>query len=779
MNIIADDGKGPKWVTNELYGREEELKLLNSLAEGKISSVVLLEGAEGTGKAALIHHVEWELNDWVFVSNKFDKSLSAEPYSALKGALDHLVTIWVENNKTAEVCQMKSFLQVLNDDVDLLVNVIPGVFRIVEKFAHGACFSKGRSIRDLTGSGDHYAEEKVGADSGAIASAFLRLFSFLSSAKPIVLFLADVQYADASSMDILEIIAETAATKPIKYSSHLLLAIAYRKELLEKNKFASKTVASVKNFGDNVHSLHLQDFDMDAMNQMVASLVNADPPDTLPVSSIIHKKTAGNPFAVSQFLRIAREKGYFTFSSMTYKWEWGDPEVLDCYASITDNVAEVLSASMDKLCISTKVTLKVSSCLGKIIPTHVLVEYFKEFFDFGKGHTTCQAIVGIKEHGLEPLLDGACKAGILVKSMSQGAYMWSNDRLQQAAYDMIPEEMRNELHRKLGMLLWRLGLKEDEEWMIFMAATQMNKYAELQCECKASLGNEVAKLSLQAAKLSLKKGAIYPALDLLVNAEKHMDSANRWTDSYDLTLEVLTTLAESHFKVGEVEAAVETARMVVDNGKTLNDKFRAHIILLEGRMAQNDRSYDIGVEKTLELLQLYGEKHPKKFFPGQKCVEKAKLKKMLPGGELDGLLELPNMTDQSALQIHKLLVEYLSPYSKFSTKYKSLSWFACVRALKKVCKFGISPDSPMAVLGLATQMSQEGHYKEASEYADFALLLLERIPRQSGSNHGYVRMVASVSVFSAVCHSMFSHNKPATFSNKVFRSGPFFKQMPK
>jgi len=747
-HIIAEDEKGPKWIANQLYGREEELQRLNGIAEERTSSVVLVEGGEGTGKTALIHQGDWQENGWVFVTRKFDKSLQAEPYSALKGALDQLVEIWATNNKTAAVCQMKSFVKVLQDDMDLLINVIPGIFRIVEKFSHGVSFSRKQSIKDLTRFDDRYGEEKAGGDSGAIAAAFLRLFSFLSSAKPIILFVGDVHYADASSMEILEVIAETAATNPIKYSSHLLLAMSYRKDFLENNKFALKAIRKIEGFGDNVNHFAVQDFDIDTMNEMVASIIKSDPEETLPMSRVIHKKTGGNPFAVSQFLRTAREKGYFTFSGMTFKWEWGDVEILEQYASVSDNVAAVLASSMDNLCLATKVALKVSSCLGKVIPIDVLVEYFKELNADGQGHTTCDAIFGVQEHELEPLLEGACKAGILVKSMSHGAYMWSNDRLQKAAYDMIPVEMRYELHKKLGMLLWRLGSKDDEEWMIFMAANQMNKYSELRYD--ASLGNEVAELNFQAAKLSLNKGATYPALDLLVNAGKHIFIESRWTECYDLTLNILTTLAETRMNVGETEQAMETAKLVVDNAKTLNDKFRAYIVLLEGQLSGNDRNYDKGVETTLELLQLYGEKHPKKFFPGQKCVEKAKLKKMLPGGELDGLLELPDMTDEKALKIQTLLVGHLAPNSLFSTKYKTLSWFACVRALKNICKYGISPESPMAVIHLAGHMRREGHYKEASEYADFALLLLERIPSKLGSSHGFVRMVASVGVFSAV-----------------------------
>jgi hypothetical protein len=149
-------------------------------------------------------------------------------------------------------------------------------------------------------------------------------------------------------------------------------------------------------------------------------------------------------------------------------------------------------------------------------------------------------------------------------------------------------------------------------------------------------------------------------------------------------------------------------------------------------------------------LKLYGEKNPKRFFPGQKCVEKKKLKKMLPGGELKGLLELPDMVDETALKVQTLLVDHLGSYALMTQANNSLAWFASVRALKNACKYGISPVTNMAVIQMAIQLRIEGHFTEASEYANFALLLSERIPRKLGSNHGLVRFVAVTAVFSAV-----------------------------
>lgn len=249
----------------------------------------------------------------------------------------------------------------------------------------------------------------------------------------------------------------------------------------------------------------------------------------------------------------------------------------------------------------------VSSCLGKTIPKGLLIEYFKKLNDT-TDEKMLLASAHVQANGLDELLEGATKAGILVKVTSQNAYVWSNATLQEAKYSLIPIPMRKKLHQDLGMLLWRIGIEQDEEWMIFMAANQINKYAEL--NSNASLGNDVAKLNLQAAKLSLKKAAIYPALDLLQNAAKHLSIKGRWEDSYYLTLDIFSSLAETRFRVGATEEAMETAKEIVANTKSLNDHFRAHVVLLHHAVSGKDRNYDLGVEKTLELLKLYGEKYP-------------------------------------------------------------------------------------------------------------------------------------------------------------------------
>eukprot|EP00980_Cylindrotheca_fusiformis_P003345 scaffold747_cov120-Cylindrotheca_fusiformis.AAC.1 len=149
MISIADDSNGPKWVSEELYGREKQIEILNRLAAERSPGCVLVQGQEGTGKSSLMEVIPWEENGWVFVAGRYEHRQTTEPYSGLVSALDKLVELWAVNNSQNEVCQMDDFCKLIEQDIELLENVVPGIFAIVEKFAHGKRFSRKKSTRDL------------------------------------------------------------------------------------------------------------------------------------------------------------------------------------------------------------------------------------------------------------------------------------------------------------------------------------------------------------------------------------------------------------------------------------------------------------------------------------------------------------------------------------------------------------------------------------------------------------------------------------------------------
>ena len=88
------------------------------------------------------------------------------------------------------------------------------------------------------------------------------------------------------------------------------------------------------------------------------------------------------------FLQMLRHEDFLRYSFFTAQWEWGDVQKLQSAATVSDNVADVVAATLEKLPESTRVALQVAACLGKIIPLHVLVEWF-DCYDDAQAGTTC------------------------------------------------------------------------------------------------------------------------------------------------------------------------------------------------------------------------------------------------------------------------------------------------------------------------------------------------------------------------------------------------------
>ena len=62
---------------------------------------------------------------------------------------------------------------------------------------------------------------------------------------------------------------------------------------------------------------------------------------------------------------------------------------------------------------------------------------------------------------------------------SEGAYKFVHDRVQEAAYSLIPEELRAEAHLRIGRLLVAHTPPERREEAIFEIVNQLNRGAAL------------------------------------------------------------------------------------------------------------------------------------------------------------------------------------------------------------------------------------------------------------------------------------------------------------
>ncbi|KAL7556271.1 hypothetical protein ACA910_006336 [Epithemia clementina (nom. ined.)] len=678
--------------------------------------IVLMHGAAGSGKSSLVKSQQWnEQYGWLFASGKFlaNQKTFQEPFSALIEACNELIDFWMKHNDFADINQLKDLL---DEEVELLRYVLPRVYHVVSK----ACAAADSTLKlnsettndviPFSGQEEKPLQppDRVAArnssrarkrnssfttmkrDVGTIDfvnASFIRILSFLCQVQPVVLFMDDVQWADAASAKVLK----NLATRTARQVDNLLLILAYREEEMPTNSCMQETLHAIQENAQKhqphnndlpvqesqvlkrrIYDMPITNLTVDSVNALIASLTKRTVDETMPLAQVVHKKTAGNPFFVTQFLQMLRSDHFLRYSYTTDQWEWGDVERLHCAAHLSDNVADIVAANIERLPYSTRVALQVAACLGKIIPQNVLVQWFDKYYEEASawvgGAADSQMLHQVRLAEMQSILDHAVhNVGILIRPKGQDAYMWAHDKLQAVAYSLIPSSYRPTLHLSLGRLLWQMSQEEypDEEWMVFIAANQMNRYSLLQQQqnlesekdgATEALGAEVADLCHEAAWLSLAKSALYPAHEMLKASIMHLNVPDKWANHYDLCLSLYSTVAELSAQLGRYEETMEAVEQVKAHARSFDHKFRVQIVHLKLITGGQDRNFQLGWETSVEYLKERGVRMPKKLLPGMLASEFNKLRRRLPGGKIDGLIGLPDLTDRHSRNTIKMLV---------------------------------------------------------------------------------------------------------------------------
>src|SRR5262249_51991383 len=150
------------------------------------------------------------------------------------------------------------------------------------------------------------------------------------------------------------------------------------------------------------------------------------------LTELAHEKTAGNPFFAIQFLSSLAEEGLLKFDHRQAQWSW-DLERIHA-KGYTDNVVDLMVVKLSRLARETRNALQQFACLGNSA-------------DFALLTMVC----GDSEDEMHAALREAIQAGLVLRS--EGAYRFLHDRVQEAAYSLIPQGLRAEAHLRIGRLL--------------------------------------------------------------------------------------------------------------------------------------------------------------------------------------------------------------------------------------------------------------------------------------------------------------------------------------
>jgi predicted ATPase/signal transduction histidine kinase len=667
-------------IPEKLYGRELEIQaLLDSfhrvVGHGK-AELVLVYGYAGTGKSSVINELHKVLAPagGLFAAGKVDRYNRDVPYATLATAFQTLVRQILAESETG-VARWRGILQEqLGRNGQLIVNLIPELELII---------GKQPSVPYLA---PHDAQNRFQMVFRRFLSAFAR------AEHPLILLLDDLQWLDVATLELLEHLITEQEVR------HLLVVGTYRDNEVGPSHPLVRTLEAVRKTGASVQEIMLVPLGLDDVSCLVADSLHCDRHSCRPLAELVHERTGGNPFFAIQFLTALADERLLAFDSGTGAWNW-DLERIRA-KGYTDNVLDLMAGKLSRLSHETQEALGQAACLGNVaeIATLALAQ-------------------GKSENEIHAALKEAVKAGLIFRLDT--AYTFLHNRVQEAAYALIPESERAAVHLRIGRLFVSRTPPEGMEEKIFEIVNQLDRGTELIDSPEER--QRVAELNLFAGKRAKNSTAYASALRYFV-AGCSLLAEEGWEQRYTLVFALEFQRAECEYVTGNFAAARE--RLSVLSGRATSVADSAAVARLQTELYtaldQSARAVAVGLE-YLRRVGINWSPHPTNDEVRQ---EYERIWQRLGDRPIETLAELPPMTDPICLATLDVLTSVEEPAYFTDTNLRCL---VVARIVNLSLEYGNSDGSCVAYVQLGWFVGPRfGDYEAAFRFGQLGLDLVEK-----------------------------------------------------
>jgi len=566
-------------IPQKLYGREQEVTILMDAFEQVslgATELVVVSGYSGIGKTSLVNEIHKPIvrQRGYFISGKFDQFKRNIPYASLIQAFQELLRQLLTESDDKIADWRAKLLAALGANGRIVIDVIPEAERII---------------------GPQPAVPQLGpAESqnrfNRVFQQFIRVFT--TKEHPLVLFLDDLQWADLASLKLIQLLACDLDRK------YLLLIGAYRDNEVSNTHPLMSTLEEMQQSGAIVNNIVLQPLRITHVNQLVSDTLHSEPLKTKTLAELVFNKTQGNPFFLTQLLKSLYQENLLSFNFSQSCWQWDIKHLQGI--DITDNVVQLMVSQIQKLSSKTQNVLKFAACIGNKFTLDVLA-IVNEKSPSETGGDLWEAL----QAGLIMPLSEAYKIPLVVEvgSSITVSYKFFHDRVQQAAYSLIPDSQKKETHLKIGQLLLQNTPHEKRKENIFALVNQLNYGSELLILEPEKY--ELAELNLIAGQKA-KAATAYESAIRFLKAGLSLLTASSWHQQYQLTLALHQEAAEATFLSGDFEQMERLVEVVLQQAKTQLDKVKVYELRIKTFEVQ--RKLLEAVKLGLQALEILGVK---------------------------------------------------------------------------------------------------------------------------------------------------------------------------
>jgi PAS domain S-box-containing protein len=667
-------------IPEKQYGRAGEVEILLTAFDRIVKSgapeLVLVSGYSGIGKSSVVNELHKVLVPprGLFASGKFDQYKRDIPYSTLVQAFQSLVRPLLGKSDAELAIWRDALLEALVPNARLMTDLIP-------------------ELKLIIGDQPPVPELELQQAQSRFQLVFRRFMGvFARQEHPLALFLDDLQWLDAATLDLLEDLLIRPDLQ------HLMLIGAYRDNEVDATHPLTRKLDAIRQAGALIQEIHLAPLACDDFKQLIADALRCDPAQVAPLAQLVQDKTAGNPFFVIQFLHTLAEEALLHLEHDTACWSWDLNRIRA--KGYTDNVVDLLVGRVTGLPVKTQQALRQLACLGNVATIAMLSTVLEAPEEQVHGDLW----PAVRQELVEHLED---------------SYKFMHDRVQEAAYSLVPEALRAEAHLRIGRLLAAQTPTEKREEAVFDIVGHLNRGAALITQREER--NQLAELNLIAGKRAKGSTAYASALTYLIAGAAQL-AEDRWERRHELTFALELNRAECEFLTGQSSVAEE--RLAALSTRATKTVEQATVACLHmdvcTTLGQNDRAVAVGLD-YLRHVGIEWSPHPKE---EEVRREYERICSLLGDRTIEDLIDLPLMEDAASLATVHVLTKMFPPAGFTDV---NLATLARCKAVSLSIEQGNCEASCFAYAELASSTGARlGDYQAGFRFGQLGYELVER-----------------------------------------------------
>ena len=680
FNLGAHDTPDRLMIPEKLYGRDREIATLltafDRMVAGGRPQLVLVSGYSGIGKSAVVNELHKPLVPprGLFASGKFDQYKRDIPYATLAQAFQSLIRPLLSKTD-AELSKWRDALrEALDPNGLLIVDLVPELKHVI---------GEQPPIPELPPS---EAQRRF----QLVLRRFIGVFA--RPEHPLALFLDDLQWLDAATLDLMEDLLTRDDLR------HLLLIGAYRDNEVSATHPLVRKLDAIRQAGAAVEDIVLTPLGQNDLRQLQIDCLHCQAERADPLAKLIHEKTSGNPFFAIQFISTLAEEGLLSFDYGEGRWVWDLNRIHG--KGYTDNVVELMVGKLNRLPVDTQEALKQFACMGNSAEFDMLAMAYEKSTE------------ELHQHLWE-----AVRTGLIFRS--DDSYRFLHDRVQEAAYSLIPQDLRSAAHLRIGMLVAAHTPAAKLEEAIFEIVNQLNRGSHLLSTVEDR--ERVAELNLIAGRRAKVSTAYASALKYL-EAGRALLTEETWGQNYPLRFSTEYLMAECELLTADKVAAENRLSLLPQRANNRRDFCMATRLRLTlyTTLDRCDRAVDV----FLEWLRSQGTVWSNRPTRDDVLHEYERIWALLGDRQIEELMDLPLVVDPEVLDTLDVFTEIVTPSILFD---EHLSTLVVCRLVTLSLEHGNSDAACFAYVWLAMFAGARlGNYKDGFRFGQLGYDLVEK-----------------------------------------------------